>query len=228
MNLFETQWNINCATFCEFTDGQEVETVTGTYYLLEKKTELLPSQPDNTVEYRIDLRETVFLDIESTGLRPSRPLFLVGLLHCRGGQLVLRQYLARHPREEGPLLTALARELTNYQVLITYNGKSFDMPYIENRMSHYGLNSKWQPLHIDLLWHARNHYRGVLPNCRLVTLEENILRQRRHDDVPGSLIPQVYRTFVQKQEPALMRGILEHNALDLISLYKLLPILHRD
>jgi uncharacterized protein YprB with RNaseH-like and TPR domain len=102
------------------------------------------------------------------------------------------------------------------------------MPYIESRMAYYGVMFRWQQFHIDLLWHARNLYRGVLPNCRLVTLEENILLQRRQDDVPGSRIPEVYRSFVRKQEPALMRGILEHNALDLISLHKLLPILHRD
>lgn len=226
MNLFNPQEDINYPAFCEFTDGYEVRTATGTYYLIEKQTDFRDfANLNNSGEHGINLQQTVFLDIESTGLRSSRPLFLVGLLVCCGGKLVLRQYLARHPQEEGPLLAGLAQELASYQVLITYNGKRFDVPYIAARMAYHGHLFNWEKNHLDLLWPARNRYRGILPNCRLVTLEENILNQRRCDDVPGSQIPQVYQTFIETQNPVLMQGILEHNALDLISLYKLLPIL---
>lgn len=227
MNLFEIQLNDERRMFCEFADGQEVRINTGTYYLLEKATDIAVLYPDGSSMDRWlpDPDKTVFLDIESTGLRPSRPLFLVGLLICRQGQFILRQYLARHPQEEGPLLRDLAGELAEYKTLVTYNGKRFDMPYIENRMACYGETFRWHQTHLDLLWLARSHYRGILPDCRLVTLEEHILGLKRQGDVPGSRIPQVYGSFVKKQQPALMRGILDHNALDLISLYKLLPIL---
>jgi len=226
--MFELQPKTDSPALCRLADGYEVKGEAGTYFLLESAREIPPPEPHDNPKHRIDLTRTVFLDIESTGLRPSRPLFLVGLLFCRGGQLMLRQYLARHPREEGPLLRDLARELAAQQVLITYNGKRFDMPYIEERMACHGVAFKWANFHIDLLWHARARYRGVLPDCRLVTLEENILSEKRQDDVPGARIPQVYNSFVKKQEPALMRGILKHNALDLISLYKLLPVLHGE
>lgn len=226
MNLFELQSKTDSAALCRFTDGYEVNNEAGTYFLLENAREIPAPELPAKLKHRIDLNKTVFLDIESTGLRPNRPLFLVGLLLCRDGQLVLRQYLARHPQEEGPLLRDLARELADQQILITYNGKRFDLPYIEERMACHGVAFKWGNFHIDLLWHARARYRGVLPDCRLVTLEENILSEKRRDDVPGARIPQAYNSFVKKQEPALMRKILEHNALDLISLYKLLPILH--
>lgn len=214
--------------FCRFDDGYEVNSEAGTYFLLEKAKEIPALARPVEPKYPIDLNKTVFLDIESTGLRPSRPLFLVGLLLFCDGQLVLRQYLARHPREEGPLLRDLARELADQQVLITYNGKRFDLPYIEERMACHGVPFSWGKFHIDLLWQARARYRGVLPDCRLATLEENIFSEKRRGDVPGARIPQVYNSFVKKQEPSLMRKILEHNALDLISLYKLLPILHGE
>ena len=228
MNLFETQPKTDSPALCRFAGGYEVKNAAGTYFLLETTRDIPASALSDSLQCRIALNNAVFLDIESTGLRPSRPLFLVGLLFCRDGQLMLRQYLARHPREEGPLLRDLARELAEQRFLITYNGKRFDLPYIAERMACHGVAFKGGDFHIDLLWQARARYRGVLPDCRLVTLEENILCEKRRDDVPGARIPQVYNSFVKKQEPALMRGILEHNALDLISLYKLLPVLHGE
>lgn len=224
-NMFKPQSDIEGIVLCEFTDGRELCTETGTYYLIEKEMDLHQINQYDTIN-QIDLHQMIFLDIESMGLRPSKSLFLVGLLLCRGKRVVLRQYLARHPKEEGPLLSSLAQDLANYQILITYNGKRFDLPYIEKRMAYHGLVFGWERFHIDLLWHAKKSYRGVLPDCRLITLEENILSQKRHDDVPGSRIPQVYNSFVKSQDPAVMQEILEHNALDLISLYKLLPILN--
>jgi uncharacterized protein len=80
----------------------------------------------------------------------------------------------------------------------------------------------FKQFHIDLLWHARRHYGDRLPNCRLVTLEEHILHMHRVDDVPGYQIPDLYRRFVRKQDARMLLGILEHNALDLISLSRLM------
>jgi len=169
--------------------------------------------------------DLVFLDIETTGLWCSQPLFLVGILSWRDGTFTLKQFLARHYREERALLAALLAELPSFQVVVTYNGKKFDIPYIEGRTVAHGLPYRFQQEQLDLLYHARRCYRGLLPNCRLVTVEEGLLDLAREDDIPGHLIPQVYHHFVQTQEPRLMKKILEHNAQDLFSLAHLLPLL---
>ncbi len=163
----------------------------------------------------------VFLDIETTGLWFSQPLFLVGLLYWRNGRLEVRQYLARRLGEEKPLLAALVQELAQSALVVTFNGKQFDIPYIEGRTVEHRLFYKCGLEQIDLLYHARRHYRGKLPDCRLVTLEEHLLGMRREDDLPGALIPETYFRFVQSQDPGLMEGILQHNVLDLLAMARL-------
>jgi uncharacterized protein YprB with RNaseH-like and TPR domain len=168
--------------------------------------------------------DLVFLDIETTGLWFSQPLFLVGILYWRDGHFTLKQFLARHYQEERALLAALLSELPSFKVVVTYNGKKFDIPYIEGRTVAHGLFYRFEQQQLDLLFHARRCYRGLLPNCRLATVEEGLLDLTREDDIPGHLIPQVYHRFVQTQEPRLMKNILAHNAQDLFSLAHLLPL----
>ncbi|MGI5839512.1 MAG: ribonuclease H-like domain-containing protein [bacterium] len=165
--------------------------------------------------------EIVFLDIETTGLWASLPLFLVGLLMRRDGKLVYKQLLARRPDEEKALLAYLMDELSHYSLLVTFNGRKFDVPYIEGRAVEHRLFYRCPLEQIDLLYHARRHYRGVLPDCRLVTLEEHLLGLRRKDDVPGSQIPERYFRFTRTQEAALLEDILQHNVLDLASMARL-------
>lgn len=172
--------------------------------------------------------DLVFLDIESTGLWFSQPLFLVGLLSWREGRFTLKQFLARHYREEKALLAAVIGELAPFKVVVTFNGKKFDIPYIEGRTVAHNLFHRFEQEQVDLLFHARRCFRNHLPNCRLVTLEEWLLDTRRKGDIPGHLIPEVYHRFVQTQDPRLMRDILKHNAQDLFTLAQLLQLVTRE
>lgn len=165
--------------------------------------------------------EVVFLDIESTGLWASQPLFLVGMLYCRPGSLVVEQYFARHYREERAVLEAVDRVLKRFKVVVTYNGKRFDLPYITGRAVANRLYYTYRHYHVDLLYHARRHLKYLLPDCRLVTLEEYLLDFRREGDIPGHLIPETYHRFVQTGDFSLVRPILEHNKLDLLAMARL-------
>ena len=168
--------------------------------------------------------DLVFLDIESTGLWANQPLFLVGILYKDGVKLKLQQYLARNLREEKPLLADLYQKLRNYKVMVTYNGKKFDAPYIEGRWIEHRFFYKLNHYQLDLLYHARRHFKGKFPNCRLVTLEEYLLNFKREGDIPGYLIPQTYYKFIKSGNIALLKDIVIHNALDLISLARILHI----
>lgn len=168
--------------------------------------------------------EMVFIDIETTGLYSVLPLFLVGLLFQAGGELRLVQFLARRFEEEGPLLVAVAEELERFKMIVSYNGLAFDVPYLSGRFVAHRLPYRLNQAHVDLLHHARRKFRGRLPDCRLCTIEAEVLAQPRAEDIPGYMIPELYHQFVKTQDQAIIRGIVEHNAADLLALARLIRL----
>jgi len=115
----------------------------------------------------------------------------------------------------------------DFKVVVTYNGKRFDIPFMAERSIEHRLFYSYSHHQVDLLYHARRQLRNSLPNCRLTTLEEHILDFRREDDIPGYLIPETYHRFTQKQDPDLVQPILEHNRMDLLAMARLLSLLTR-
>lgn len=169
--------------------------------------------------------DIVFLDIETTSLYNSQPLFLAGLLCTDRDGLSLRQFFARSYEEEAALIEAVIAELQPFRVLVTYNGRSFDLPYLNGRAAAHRIDSRLCRVHLDLLHHARRRYRSDLPDCKLVTVQENILGQMRGEDVPGEMVPRLYHDFVRTQNPEVIRVVIEHNAMDLLALAHMLPLL---
>lgn len=169
--------------------------------------------------------DIAFLDIETTSLYNSQPLFLVGMLFADECGLQLRQFFARRYDEEKALIGAVIDALAAFQAFVTYNGRSFDLPYLNSRAAYHRLEKRFSQVHLDLLHQTRRKYRGQLPNCRLVTVEENILGLPRGEDVPGEMVPRLYHEFVRTQDPEVIRGVLEHNAKDLVTLARMLPLL---
>jgi predicted PolB exonuclease-like 3'-5' exonuclease len=113
-------------------------------------------------------------------------------------------------------------------VLLSFNGKSFDFPLLRNRMI---MNRMENPLasfaHLDLLHPARRLWRDVLPSCSLDIIEEEIFLFSRYQDIDGALIPQAYFDFLQTGNTAQIRQIIMHNQQDLISLGRLLFLMHQ-
>ena len=169
----------------------------------------------------LDPRRVLFLDIETTGLS-AQPIFLVGLMHYTGDDLHLHQFLARDYSEERAMLANLAERMPNYEALITFNGKSFDVPFIRDRGVANGIEVEFEGAHVDLLHEARRRWRGKLPNCRLQTLERYLLKRVRSGDIPGELIPQAYHDFVHSGNAFQICDIVHHNALDLVAMSEIL------
>ncbi len=189
----------------------------------------------------------VYLDLETCGFAGSM-VFLVGLIHRREGTFFVSQLLARNYAEEKPMLQTLWNIVAGKQVLATFNGKSFDWPMVHDRstLHHLGYDTRTDttarpaaepaanplpaltrhhprplPMHCDLLHHARRRWKGQLPDCKLQTLERLICRRRRSDDIPGREIPSAYHDFVRSGDAWLIRSVLHHNALDLVTLLQL-------
>ncbi len=180
---------------------------------------------DHALLSYFDPADLLFLDIETTGLWASQPLFLIGLLYYKNDKIHINQFLARHYGEEKAVLSAANEVLQDFKVVVSFNGKRFDLPYIFGRSIEHRLFYSYPHHQVDLLHHARRRYRDSLPDCRLVTLEEHLLDFRRDGDIPGYLIPETYHRFAQKQEACLIQPVLEHNKLDLLAMIKLLPSL---
>jgi hypothetical protein len=119
----------------------------------------------------------------------------------------------------------LTESLADARVLITYNGKTFDLPLLETR---YRLSRARHPFarmaHLDLLYGARRLWRLRFESCRLVELENSILGHERENDIPGQLIPEVFFEYVRTRRAARLAPVFIHNALDIVSLASLTGI----
>jgi uncharacterized protein YprB with RNaseH-like and TPR domain len=170
--------------------------------------------------------ETIkFIDIETIGLYYIHPVFLVGMLSFENGHGYVKQFLARNFDEEKAILIETARELSDAQVIASYNGRSFDLPYLKNRMKYHQLHEEVKAFHVDLLHPARKQYKGVYPNCRLITLEQELFQHERVNDVAGPEIANHYYQYLDTGDRSWIEPILEHNAQDLLSMAKLLGVL---
>ncbi len=167
-------------------------------------------------------RRMLFLDIETCGLSAA-PVFLVGLCMVGDRDLVLRQLFARDYSEERALLEELARLAREFDFLVTFNGKSFDVPFLRDRATHHRMGFSLELPHLDLLWMARRRWKHMLPDCRLKTLEWHVLRRRRAGDVSGAEIPGLYHDFVKRGQPHRLLPVFHHNLLDVVAMAELIP-----
>ncbi|NOT01567.1 MAG: ribonuclease H-like domain-containing protein [Phycisphaerales bacterium] len=158
----------------------------------------------------------LFVDLETCGFSGT-PVFLIGLLFVADGGFQVVQLLARDHSEEPAILENFARHLDERPHLVTFNGKTFDWPFLADRATHHRIKLRRPTGHCDLLHVARRCYRKLLPDCKLQTLERHICGRRRYDDVPGSEIPGTYHHFVRTGDATRMRDVLHHNFLDLVT-----------
>jgi uncharacterized protein YprB with RNaseH-like and TPR domain len=162
-----------------------------------------------------------FIDTETAGWH-GRPLFLMGLVQLRRGELVVTQYFARNYAEEAGLLTQFAAVMPEWKLLVTFNGKAFDWPFVRDRMVYHRIECEPSFAHVDLLHPSRRRWRSELPNCRLQTLERYLCGRWRSGDIPSEQIPQRYHDFVREQDARIIAPIFHHNRLDLIAMMELL------
>lgn len=162
-----------------------------------------------------------FVDTETSGLAGGSGTFafLIGGGAITSGGFVVDQFFLREPGEEASLLEGFTEWLAGFDVLVTYNGRAFDIPLLETRYRLCRMKPPFARLrHIDLLYSARRLWRLALERCRLQDLEVRILGFERVGDVGGNLIPQLYFDFLRTGNARPLNGVFEHNALDILSL----------
>jgi len=175
----------------------------------------------------LDYDSFKFMDIETLGLS-NVPIILIGIAEMdkKGKSITSTQYLLREKAEEAAVIEGYLSHVDDDSTLVTYNGASFDVPFINNRCNYYQIKNETKPFHYDLIYYARNLWNDRLPNCKLTTIERYIFNIDREDDVPGSHIPGFYDTYLKNGNIGPLIPIIEHNRLDIVSLAKFLMKIH--
>ena len=175
-------------------------------------------------------RRTVFIDLETTGLSggAGTVAFLVGCGYFDLGAFQVRQFLLTSYASERALLSALTEFFGGTDLIVTYNGKTFDVPVMETRWSFHRLpmpDFSQDVPHFDMLhparrlWSSRNvGDAATVAGCRLTTLEKEVLGFKRIGDVDGFEIPARFFHFLRTGDPRPLEPVLEHNRLDVVSL----------
>ena len=146
-----------------------------------------------------------------------------GIGYIREDCFILRQYFMRDYHEEAALLHELRSVLEQAQSVVTYNGKSFDIPLLSTRFTANRFRAKINSLeHLDLLHISRLFWKGTYENCRLGTIEKQVLGEIRTDDIPGERIPLEYFRYLDTRDASVMTQVIRHNLLDILTLSALL------
>ncbi len=162
--------------------------------------------------------ELLFFDIETTGLgRGSGNFaFLVGCASFQSQSLILQQFFLQEPFAEESLLITLQNLFQSHRYLVSYNGRAFDLPLLQNRRIIHRLPAFPERAHLDLLHVVRRLFpHRTLGSYRQGNLERELLQLERKDDLCGEEIPQVYFDYMKYGCDNGMEQIMEHNSLDL-------------
>jgi uncharacterized protein YprB with RNaseH-like and TPR domain len=169
----------------------------------------------------------ILIDIETLGMF-QRPIILLGLARVHGPEIRVEQYLLRRVDEEPAVLAGLLTHLSGRRAFVTYNGRTFDIPYIRERLAYYGIRANLEGPHFDVLHFSRRAWRDCVPDCKLTTLERCFLGIQREDDVPSALVPEFYESYMRTGNPGPLVPIVEHNRRDLLTLASLFTKLHEE
>lgn len=163
----------------------------------------------------------LFFDTETTGLGigAGNVPFMLGIGYYTEDVFIVEQLFIRNPSEELAMLSYMNEKIKQFTHLVSYNGKTFDLPLLKNRFVLHRMNYEGEHLeHLDLLYPARSLWRNTLTTCKLSHVEHQRLGIHRVDDVPGSMAPTLYFKYLAEKDPNIMADVFRHNEVDIVTL----------
>jgi hypothetical protein len=209
----------NVGTLARWFGARTEVMAGGTALVVERRAPL----PPEAAERLAALPEAAYFDTETTGLSTGAGtvIFLAGVARIVGRDAVVRQYLLPDYPHEPALLRTLTADLGTAERLVTYNGRTFDVPMLAARLTFHGLFREQALIpaaHDDLLPDARRLFRRPLGGARLADVESGVLGVVRHSDCPGSEVPLRYFSYLRGGSPDILAEVLDHNFQDVVSL----------
>jgi uncharacterized protein len=171
-------------------------------------------------------QDFAIVDIETLGLS-ERPIILLGIAKPAKTHICTSQFLLRDIPDEPSAIWALISQLEPNLSLITYNGRSFDIPYIKQRLAYYGLDASLDNQNFDVLHFTRRALKPKLTDCKLETVEK-YMGIKRKINIPGALVPHFYDTYLRTKNVGPLVAIVEHNKQDLLTLGSLFSKLYEE
>lgn len=213
-----------CAMRISFADIPPLEFAPGILQLLIG---------EDLSSLQLSPKDCIFIDTETTGL--SRGVgtiaFEIGVGEIYGTQMKITQMWMRDYDQEEDMLLRLNELFAGKKAIISFNGKSYDIPLLLSRFTLNRIHAWWQTLpQIDLLYPARRLYKLRLKQCNLGHLEETVLGVHREGDIPGAEIPALWAEFLKTKQEDMLQRVFDHNLQDVQSmacLYKKLYDAHR-
>jgi uncharacterized protein len=207
------------AALARWFDARTEVTAGGTALVIERSVRADPA----TIDTLGSLQPAAYFDTETTGLSTGAGtvIFMAAIARLDGPWVTVRQYLLPDFPYEPALLRAVAADLATFPRLVTYNGRTFDLPMLAARLTVHGLFREQATLpeaHDDLLPDARRLFRRPLGGARLADVESGVLGVQRASDCPGSEVPARYFGYLQGGSPDILAEVLDHNFQDVVSL----------
>lgn len=175
-----------------------------------------------------DPRRALYLDTETTGLLggAGTVAFLVGLAFFEEGgrSLVIEQLFLRQLGEEAPILDRIARRMRDASMLVSYNGKSFDLPLLRTRAVMSRMPALVEKPHLDLVHIARRLHRRRIGACSLSSVEQKVLGFFREGDIPSNEIAARYAHYLRTRDHEAIAAVIEHNDWDVVAMAALVGL----
>jgi len=213
-DLKNTKWKKDAERISSIIETESVEEIVKIYSSLKRMS-------DTRLLSLVKNEDVTYFDIETMGMW-NAPIILFGCGKYEKDRIKVTQFLVRSLEEEFPALLLSAKMLSSSSTVVTYNGKTFDIPYINERLFHFGERPISFQMHVDLLPYTRKIFRNILGNCRLETVEGSIPSLKRGNDVPGALVPYYYSLFLSSGRKEILYPIMDHNRIDVANLAYLL------
>jgi len=214
-NLYDTKWGDDAMRVVEIIENGSINEILDFYSSIQRR-----SNPN--LLRLVNERDMLFFDIETLGMW-NAPIVIFGCGKCVDNKIEVTQYLIRNLEEEYSALMHATDMLNRASSIVSYNGRIFDIPYVNNRLRYYGEKSLKEKVHMDLLYPTRKIFRNKLSDCRLESVESAIPSLNRgEEEIPGALVPYYYSCYMSTRRVNILYPIVEHNRLDVANLAYLL------
>ncbi|HAG69420.1 MAG TPA: exonuclease [Lachnospiraceae bacterium] len=169
----------------------------------------------------------LLLDIETTGLSRERSaIYLIGFGHLSGNNIKTVQFFAEHPAEEPVILREGLSFAKSFDILLHYNGKHFDLPFLEYKALKYGTDYPLKKLREFDIYAAIRPLKKLLGLTSLRQREvEGFLNAAGDDPYTGRELIRVYHDYVKAPSDELLSPLLYHNREDILGMLNILPML---
>ena len=188
---------------------------------------IIPFKPDNPITEELFTESTIFFDIETTGLSPVQThVYLIGCAYRMGENIYITQFFAGQPEEEMQILSEFLKLISDYDTVITYNGRGFDVPYLKKRFEYYKLSHPLDSIHHLDIYKQLSGLKTILKlsDLKQKTLE-TFLGITRDDIYSGGDLIRIYLEYAKYPTEESCALLKLHNYEDMTGMLKLLPIL---